>query len=146
MNISYVLLHNFLGFILSLDYIAPLGDDGGSDYVYGPYEYSYDNPTFGTDNARSGDSRRIEMVGSRRRDNQHIILQTVQNPYYGVDDTKINSKNKTDAFVGQVANIKVVENPYYAEDDVTNREGDNQEIILKAVENPYYGIDNTAVN
>lgn len=117
-------------------YTATYHDDGAYDNVYDRGGDAYDNPTFGQYD--------MTAYGSGRQgDNQNITLESVQNPYYGVDDARIDTNGGDDSCLVEVSNVKVVDNPYYMEDDnVTNGQTDDQEIILKAVENPYYGIDN----
>ena len=79
------------------------------------YSESYDD-----DHQYDYANAQVNDLSSRRRANQDLqaqkncqsrTLQTVQNPYYGVDDTEIdNSQLGSDDF----STIKVTENPYYA--------------------------------
>ena len=110
-------------------------------------EDTYDNPIFEKDVVTAGGTRGTPETDRCLRNNQNAILKSVRNPYYGVDDTGVDSSSSGDSCIAEVKNVKVVENEYYAEEDnVTNEQGDNQEVTLKTVENPYYGIDTIEID
>ena len=52
-----------------------------------------------------------ESPRTRRRNQQQVVMQTVENPYYGVDEAAVESNNVGGS--GTFQNVKVVQNPYY---------------------------------
>ena len=89
-------------------------------------QYDYANPEADEPINRQ---RRIQEATFQRNDEEGA-LETVQNPYYGVDDTAM----ETD---GQVQAIKVVENTYYGVDDINMSKG-------KYVDNSHWYVCDTS--
>ena len=53
----------------------------------------------------------------RQGNNNEVILEAVQNPYYGIEVTDIDSGNENyadnEAGVSKIGTVKIIENPYY---------------------------------
>ena len=48
------------------------------------------------------------------QNDQELVLETIDNPYYGGDDSENASGSESQPGASNVVNVKVTQNPYYA--------------------------------
>ena len=78
----------------------PYGEDHQYDYAYAE-ENDLSN------------RRRTDREQHLQENDNEIVLETVDNPYYGVDDSQHAPGNEGHPEASNVVNVKVIENPYY---------------------------------
>ena len=90
----------FLQYINLLSFLEYAETNSGYEYLDGN---AYDDANTEENN-----------LASRRGHPQEVEVETIQNPYYGVDDAPSDLNYKNPRGIGDVRNVKVTQNPYYA--------------------------------